>query len=405
MVSVPLLLFDFALWAYVVIFGVLVYFTYLLSNKELISIPVLYCVYFIYFIGLGPIATRIIPLELPDTIRNLIPLAYALWLFGYVIPQHSNSIGTKEYIFKSNYQYFRLFSVILLLISSGTLLVYIFRIMPFYLNEGIENGRISAQAGNGLMIFLSSLWRFAGGMLYELELKKYRSVGNWWIVIVLCLILQIFLGSRTSVLAFLILLILMRSRYKKFKVSTVFACGLAIVMFACIYAYIRNEGNTNLSIVSPFFSASGVQMFNLNSVFRAFPDSVPFQGGYTYIINLLLYRPGPDVDFTLWLKEQLGMNFAGGGVTPTVIGEAYINFGYFGIVIFMIVVGVLVKKMQYSYKNSSYIFMISFIAVSFFGTVGAGLGSMISILPYILLFFIMKLFVRVFQSSNAEKYP
>ena len=44
-----------------------------------------------------------------------------------------------------------------------------------------------------------------------------------------------------------------------------------------------------------------------------------------------MLKPGPDLDFTMWLKETLGMSFSGGGVTPTVIGEFYLNFGYIGI--------------------------------------------------------------------------
>ena len=41
-------------------------------------------------------------------------------------------------------------------------------------------------------------------------------------------------------------------------------------------------------------------------------------------------RPGPDLDFTLWLKDKVNIQFSGGGLTPTIIGEAYINFGFGG---------------------------------------------------------------------------
>lgn len=50
--------------------------------------------------------------------------------------------------------------------------------------------------------------------------------------------------------------------------------------------------------------------------------------------------PGPDPDFTMWLKEQTGIMFSGGGLTPTILGEFYLNFGFSAIFIGMFILGV-----------------------------------------------------------------
>ena len=90
---------------------------------------------------------------------------------------------------------------------------------------------------------------------------------------------------------------------------------------------------------------------NLSYIKKVFPMQLDFQYGYTFLINIQMLMPGPDVDFTIWLKEQIGLNFAGGGVTPTLVGEGYINGGYIGVFIWLFIIGMIV-----SYINNSYLY-------------------------------------------------
>lgn len=60
-------------------------------------------------------------------------------------------------------------------------------------------------------------------------------------------------------------------------------------------------------------------------------DVLPIQWGATYLSPLLTALPGEQLTIDLKMKESIDATFSGGGIPPTLAGEAYINFGYPGI--------------------------------------------------------------------------
>lgn len=112
-----------------------------------------------------------------------------------------------------------------------------------------------------------------------------------------------------------------------------------------------------------------------------------YTDGYTYLINLIMLLPGPDPDFTLWLKEQIGISFAGGGVTPTVVGEFYINFGVLGMYIGMFLMGILGVYVYRYFRRHSDTFLGVFYLWQFAHCVSGGIANvMVTVLLYTIVY-------------------
>lgn len=58
---------------------------------------------------------------------------------------------------------------------------------------------------------------------------------------------------------------------------------------------------------------------------------MPLQFGSTYFTLFASILPGKQISPDMMLKELNGVQFLGGGIPPTLAGEGYMNFGYFGI--------------------------------------------------------------------------
>ena len=145
-------------------------------------------------------------------------------------------------------------------------------------------------------------------------------------------------------------------------------------------------------IIQAFISLFNNSNYNLTYIFKKFPSEIEFQHGQTFLINLKLLMPGPDIDFTLWLKEALGLEFFGGGVTPTILGELYINFGYCGIYAGMFALGAvfsyLDRKITVTKCKSYLIFVILELCLAISGGIA---NYIIPIILYSIVYLIIDL--------------
>jgi hypothetical protein len=158
--------------------------------------------------------------------------------------------------------------------------------------------------------------------------------------------------------------------------------GIAII-FLLFIGLVRKGGGLKESffiiLAKQFFSTTYVNLQNLSYIMDKFPEHVPFQYGKVYFMNFLMIRPGPDIDFTIWLRQQLGLTHFSGGATPSIIGEWYLNFGYVGIM-GMFLMGIFSSYLEKHLSNSRNIFSLvrwAIITVAFLKAITGGIANVI----------------------------
>ena len=226
---------------------------------------------------------------------------------------------------------------------------YLYSNRHVLLGGNLQSGRMDAMAGNGMILYISQISIVVIPMMYDLYKKgkdsgiklisKYEIIADLGIATITLL----FSGFRALMMSLYVCLVLLYITKNKIKSRRIIGFGVAFVFIVETLGLIRSSLSGEALLMSNFFDSLSTSLFvnciNLKYVFTAFPSRVPFQYGYTYLINFIMLLPGPDPDFTMWLKEMLGLSFSGGGVTPTILGEFYINFGLPGIYVGMFGLG------------------------------------------------------------------
>ncbi|MBA1332202.1 hypothetical protein QQ73_14145, partial [Candidatus Endoriftia persephone str. Guaymas] len=83
-------------------------------------------------------------------------------------------------------------------------------------------------------------------------------------------------------------------------------------------------------------------------VYEYIPDLIDFDSGFLFIQTFSTLLPGYQPTFGLVLKEAIGLEYAGGGLNPTMVGELYIDSGVYGVFVGMFMYGVILSS-AYNY--------------------------------------------------------
>lgn len=78
------------------------------------------------------------------------------------------------------------------------------------------------------------------------------------------------------------------------------------------------------------------------------PEKIPFFNGKVLLITLMTALPGKQSTLGQLFKENAGIEFQGGGVNPTIVGELYIEYGIPSVFIVMFIYGLIYR---YLYEN------------------------------------------------------
>lgn len=327
---------------------------------EIVSIEFFAIIYYFLFLGLGGGILLLENLATYNVICICIVPLYLIILGTKIVPKKMKNRSPNSHI------HFNLFSrkdVIFILYSISTLagLYFVIKYSRFVSSNLAEN-RVNVMSGNGLLMLLLRLPIFLVPMMINLyyDYKKYR-INSLFInkySILICLLLSAFIllltGYRTRFLMLILFSFLVFSKNKKIplKYYVYFAVLILVLVFA--YGALRDSNSIWRQIRTELIR----NVINLNYIFNFFPKYVNFQHGYTYLIDFIMLKPGPDLDFTMWLKETLMLSFSGGGVTPTLMGELYMNFGFASIFIGSFLYGVTIKIIDNNYKEKRSIFYI-----------------------------------------------
>lgn len=370
---------DFKLLAYIILLVCSAWILYVFGGANLLSPITLFYVMYLFFIALGPLAYYIKGIEVSEKHYVLIIFSLVAIIIGYCV---SGTISNKrprisKYLCMNinNSNSTIILCEIIIVVSLLLKIYYLISNSALLFSGSLNSGRIEASSGNGIINYGGNLWSPASCILIELMLNGKKVKKPIWILVGFSLILGMLSGFRTGTVAFMLTVVLMMNKKKKISTICTVIIGIMSLLFLTIYGAIREEGTFIISISESLLYQAYVGNINLGYVLNTFPDKHTFLYGYGYLINIIMLKPGPDLDFTLTLKEMIGLTFSGGGVTPTIIGEFYLNFGMIGTYIGMFFSGVVLCKIEKIYQKLDLYYFPAFLMTQFVIAVRSGFAN------------------------------
>lgn len=384
--SVGLILIPIArLDAYLTIYCIIMFFfaswCVLSIKNRVINTLMIFSLFYAILLGFGPMILYYENFSYYVETGLYIILAYLCFVIGY---HFSGRISFKRKIRsmlcpeKYNSQSIMLISIILYCIGISAYILYFAKNWNTIYGSNLENGRVVAMTGNGLLLWLGRLAWLAVYMIYEQRIihDKYKKITNT--VIVIASIFSILMGFRSALVDAVLILFFMKNKKEEIPIRKMLIIAVALFVFVGLYGMLRSGRGTVVDSLINEFKVSSV---NLNYILSNFPNKVSYQMGATYLMDIqALFDDNVD-GVTQWLKEVLKLNFSGGGVTPTIIGEFYFNWGNIGVVSGMLLVGLIIKKIDQAYRNQNNSIFLSCIFLGYIRSIiRGGIGNCTMIL-------------------------
>lgn len=376
---------------------------FIVNNFKILSGPILGALFFTLSIGAGPIAYYLFLGRTCEQEYIIILVSIFSFLIGNLVykllPKKNKDNFTTQIKKKKikNYKSIEIVLWLMLIVAIMASLYYLYINKSLFFSGSYDNGRISAMSGNGIIIQAIGLGVIALCVMFELFLENKITKKRFIIFLLLAIPTALIKGFRGEIIAPIMIMMIMYNKKHKIqlkKVITLLIIGVAVIFSLGIVRQILSNGTMNWYKSFLLIFANG--SINVNAILNTFPQKVNYQKGYTYLINIIMLRPGEDIDFTLWLKEQVGYSFSGGGMTPTIIGEIYINFGKTIIPIFLFMLGMIVTWFDKKYENSLELYYSSYCLYIISGVVGSGIAlSEVSFLITSLVYICIKIISRL----------
>jgi len=223
------------------------------------------------------------------------------------------------------------------------ILYYKMPVIPLF-SEDVHFHRVNSLRGLGYIYKISIFLIYIGlfGVFYKLLKERKYFYSILLLLIFSALIMPTANRIDAAFVFFIFLLSLLYIKNEENKVGffglVFFFVGSVFVLFlSAIFQYIRHygiDGFLNAEMANIFsFSFGGlfhrfwVQLENLSYIY----NGIRLDWYQTFLNDFLMAIPGSGVNFTsgVLLKNELGLEFSGGGITPTFIGEGMVSFGDF----------------------------------------------------------------------------
>jgi oligosaccharide repeat unit polymerase len=401
------------------------YVIYCLKKKSLINIfnPLfLYPIIYFLIFALGPFLN-----SYPDKdILYKSQLGVILGSFGYSVGFYFFHIYLKEknLSFGSNITFNSLnskrFEITIFIIGILGYVLYIFKMgsIPIFLND-LEGSRVEASESGGayfrvlayFLIISSTIG--ALNLFYNMNRLFERQNIGILIRIVISIILLFTLGNRSPIYSIMFLgsMLFIYFKFNGYftirRLITVALIGSVIVItfvgglgayrvinteafhnYPEFKGYLQSGNYIGLSLYS-FFHYLGVGYDNFTKTLLVFPELINYKFGLSYIEPLLTILPGTQYTLDMQIKMALGQTYLGGGTIPTILGEAYANFGFFGWFFIpflsMVFMQLLYRDLKNEAKNPVKILFYVFIYSHFVNSLLSGIAST-SVFPFVTIF-------------------
>jgi len=215
------------------------------------------------------------------------------------------------------------------------------------LSDNVHYYRVAELHGKGYLFHPSRILIFISLTYFSVLYVSTKRISLLYLIgmSLLAFIILLGYGIRAEALkaiafpSLIIILTYLKPRLKEGLIILVLA--LAFFTFNGMLQYFRHYGLTNqidiLALLEFGWSNVGhrfwVQLENLQHIVNSIPQGA--LNGSTYLNDLGMLIPGPNVTGGVILKEYIGLEFSGGGITPTILGEGYANFGLYIAFIFI----------------------------------------------------------------------
>lgn len=282
-----------------------------------------------------------------------------------------------------------------------------------WLRSDFDDFRINTRAGIGWLVLLSIVFTTYATIAlfsYYLILKRL----NWLacLVALLGVLLLLQFGNRAPGFEVVVCcgFIFCWHRWRKIPILLLFSGGVLIFVLLGVMQVVRQGISGDFlmvmlqSIWRPF-----VNIQNFDLIVNSFPSRVDFLQGQSFLMDLAVLAPGYQANFGSWLKDELGLDFTGGSVTVTHLGELYANFGILGVLAGSFLLGVALDLLsQYSrrfYRDYTSYPLIFAIAITCKAIVSSGFVSPVLyiMVPFCLYHFTFTKTMRLHELLLAKK--
>jgi oligosaccharide repeat unit polymerase len=242
--------------------------------------------------------------------------------------------------------------------------------IPLFM-ESVEDARVlAAQQGGAALRVLSllalpGLWLLAGQAGSRRRLRLGLMVALLAMVVA---VLQIFTANRAPAFTAIettVLAAMLGAGLYRLRTIGIALLGLVVLVLVGLagtiggyrlsrtpvtwrdpdIAYAVASGEFGGLILKGVLNYLVVPVQNFAATLSAIPDLIPWQLGYTYLQPIITILPGRQSTFDQDLKAALEQEYAGGGTVPSMLGEAYANFGPAGWVIVPLLIGVFLTSL------------------------------------------------------------
>lgn len=257
-----------------------------------------------------------------------------------------------------------------------------------------EQARVTARAGLGYII-LPATWLITLPTV-TLVARAYapdRHTGpGIWVIVAISGVLLAMIGNRAPVLVLLLAAgwVAFVSRGTLPRLSWLVLAAMASLVVLAAAAMLRAGDRPGIGLIDRVGWLAYVNDSNLQRVVDFFPAHSPFLFGRGYLIDLAVLFPGPQPNFSMWLKDAMGLQFAGGGITIGITGESYANWGLIAALVICLGAGAVFSQIRPRFRVRSHLdasFAV-LLSLSLAGIVQSGLTSVLlySVIPLVALY-------------------
>ena len=204
---------------------------------------------------------------------------------------------------------------------------------------------------------LSATVTFLWAMLGFTKFKTVETKITLLFVALASLSTLVLWGTRGRIVdAILIFLVAYHYQHRKIK-GTAFAllsaAGLAILAFIGILR--RQTATTyDTSLVDRMLHEVQINVNNLETIVSIIPEAIDYSYGKSLLYPFYTLLPGKQESIGFLLRNILELDFEGGGISPTILGGFYMDFGVVGALLGMLIFGLILGEVYRRLNRNKY---------------------------------------------------